>query len=773
MLDYAKLRLSALTESIAILRNDRPPVDESAIDKHRGWLMGAALLRFNFIHGDLVRWLGGEYTNAFRDWEEAFEVVDSVRHHPVPPGYPPLDFDRAYRACNEGIPLAGIFECSMSSTWNRERYDNHSTLAPEYDAVREKLRVEEKNSFYILLPRFLCYFLFGLHLSPLSFIWRKGKGRACVDNSSRIGKADDGAPNDSIPAPGSTGHDDECPAVHYASALQRHLVWIWNLRISHPNEDILQFGDDVHAAFHRMLYHPDLAIVFAFVFMEFLCIPVGSVFGARNSPSWWCLLAEVRAHLAACGDFADTTPLLADRVRLVLPPTPREEAQLVAAISDRCHTGVPDIQLDRYHQSMFVDDSAQAELRHNIRASIHHSEQSAYTILGHPGVNRRASCLSAEKWRDTASYVMEFLGFEICTRSMTVRWPVPKRLALKAYIEEKWLARPCRVHPREIASLLGTVRNAAFVAPLGNHLSIRVQQCLNEAIAHQGHHRVSRRWWSTHLVTIPDAALDDIQTIYRSLDDNESHPIWQSYIGYLVPREPTTRIISDAAYEGIGGWSPEYSFKWRLNRDDLVHTGFDMKFLADASIEPSVDASGLHINVLEFVAIIINLWLVIVLSRRHPVPVGGHVFAVFADNTSALSWLRYASRSHRPNVCRLARFTSALLFASGFQGRVQGRHLSGRLNRGADALSRCRTYPTWASVTEQCSLLSTCTTFRLPHELLSTLGSLSSDKPIGAAFEEVMIRLLSLEPATLRTGYNDSGTTTSRSKPSRKGKRSH
>jgi len=82
-----------------------------------------------------------------------------------------------------------------------------------------------------------------------------------------------------------------------------------------------------------------------------------------------------------------------------------------------------------------------------------------------------------------------------------------------------------------------------------------------------------------------------------------------------------------------------------------------MKFLADTSIEPSVDASGLHINVLEFVAIIINLWLVIVLSRRHPVPVGGHVFAVFANNTSALSWLRYASRSHRP-------LTSVVLLAS-------------------------------------------------------------------------------------------------------------
>jgi hypothetical protein len=152
---------------------------------------------------------------------------------------------------------------------------------------------------------------------------------------------------------------------------------------------------------------------------------------------------------------------------------------------------------------------------------------------------------------------------------------------------------------------------------------------------------------------------------------HESHPIRQSDIGYLVNREPTARVISDADYEGLGGWSPEYSFKWRLNCDDLVYAGFDMKLLEGSSNKPAVDASGVHINVHEFVAIIINLWLVIILSRRRPVPPGGHVFAVFTDNTSALSWLRYASRSHRSHVRRLARFTSALLFASGFQGRVQ------------------------------------------------------------------------------------------------------
>jgi hypothetical protein len=349
---------------------------------------------------------------------------------------------------------------------------------------------------------------------------------------------------------------------------------------------------------------------------------------------------------------------------------------------------------------------------------------------------------------------------------------VAKRLALKAVIADKCLDVPCCVQPRNIAVLLGTIHNAAFVALLGNYLSIRLQQCLNEAMSHAGRH-INRRWWYHHTVHVPPEVLEDVATIFHLLDDNAEHPVWQSYIGFLVDREPTARIISDAAYEGLGGWSPDALFKWRLSRADLVNAGFDMKHLEGSASEPDLDALGLHINVLEFVAIILNLWMIIVQSRRRPEPAGGHIFAVFADNTSALSWLRYASRSHRPNVRCLARFTSALLFASGFQGKVQSRHLSGTLNRGADALSRCQSYPTWASVTAQCSLLSSCVTYRIPHELLSLLGSMSSDRPTVAASAELMTKLLSLVPSTLRVGYNETATTTSRSKPSRRSRRSH
>jgi hypothetical protein len=62
----------------------------------------------------------------------------------------------------------------------------------------------------------------------------------------------------------------------------RLLIWLWNLRIDHPDEDILLLPDDVTRAFHRVLYHPFMMIVFASVFEEYLCVPAGSIFGGKS-----------------------------------------------------------------------------------------------------------------------------------------------------------------------------------------------------------------------------------------------------------------------------------------------------------------------------------------------------------------------------------------------------------------------------------------------------------------------------------------------------------
>jgi len=391
---YAQLRRSTTFVPIHALRDPRPPPDTfPGLQHHRAWQMAAALIRFDFNYGDLIRWLEGEYTNAHRDWSTVSDAMNAVRSIDPPEGYPSIDFDRAYQACTEGVPLAGTYECSFESVRARNVYDNHPGLEEVADDVRVKIAKEEAQSFHLALPRFLWQFIPGIHLAPLVWALRKGKGRVCVDPSSTLADGDDSAANARIPAPGIDGREDECPAIYYATALHRHLTQVWNLRISHPDVDILQFVDDIQAAFHRILYHPDAMLAFASVFFEFLILPVGTIFGARNSPSFFCLLSEARSHVASNSTYRPNDNLenltsLARRVRLVPDLTDRERHALVPAKADSCHQGVPAHLASRYHNSTFVDDNGVTDVRPRMHGAIDNSVRAAYAIFGNPPDDR-------------------------------------------------------------------------------------------------------------------------------------------------------------------------------------------------------------------------------------------------------------------------------------------------------------------------------------------------------------------------------------------------
>lgn len=129
------------------------------------------------------------------------------------------------------------------------------------------------------------------------------------------------------------------PAVFYGTAFMRMLAWIWNLHIAQPLIDIPWHIDDISAAYHRILYYPAMGIVFAQVFQEFLMIPGGLIFGSKSSPSWHMLPAELRAHIAAAGDFTGFSAALSDEICLPTPLTPRQAAKLTKARADSRHKG--------------------------------------------------------------------------------------------------------------------------------------------------------------------------------------------------------------------------------------------------------------------------------------------------------------------------------------------------------------------------------------------------------------------------------------------------
>ena len=152
---YAQLRQNAFVLSVVTLQLAWPPPSRAPLSHHWAWLMGCALLWFDFWHGDLIQWLGGEYTNAHQDWEQVFDIVDSIWHFPVPPGSPKVDFDRAHWICMEGAPLAGIFECSFAAVQAWNIYDNHPPLSAVLNTVWSKLTKKEELIYHLLFPCFL------------------------------------------------------------------------------------------------------------------------------------------------------------------------------------------------------------------------------------------------------------------------------------------------------------------------------------------------------------------------------------------------------------------------------------------------------------------------------------------------------------------------------------------------------------------------------------------------------------------------------------------
>jgi hypothetical protein len=262
-----------------------------------------------------------------------------------------------------------------------------------------------------------------------------------------------------------------------------------------------------------------------------------------------------------------------------------------------------------------------------------------------------------------------------------------------------------------------------------------------------------------------------LRLLMEHLADPEDSVLWRCFISMLVQRDPTGTMISDASYAGVGGWSPsgDLCVKWRILRSDLVLLGFIMKQIQSMVDEPTYpSAEGLHINPLEFLAVILDLYLGIRLLLLRPPSPAGHVLLLRADNTTALSWLRFAATSKSAIARCLARVASALhLFAFQNLIKVQSNHIRGLDNHEADALSRSKNgqVPSWAAVTEQCSQLADCRVCLLPRALLLKIAGLLSSEKIEVLSGPETTELMTLDLCILEPGSMDLDCTSSLSEP--------
>ncbi|MGL4349225.1 MAG: hypothetical protein ACRCT2_01365, partial [Plesiomonas shigelloides] len=471
--------------------------------------------------------MGGPYTDEHRDWDTTFATLETVKECPPPDDFPSPDYERTFRACTEGVPLQAQYKADYPSTAARNSAPLSKDLQQNSDDVDETLRKEEKLSYHIILPRFLWRFFSGIFLSIFRVAYRYGdpKPRLCVDPSTTISPTDIGNVNRHIPDPGVI--EDENPTIYYGTALIRYLVWIWNLRISFPEEDILQMTDDISAAFHRVLYHPDLAAAFATVWRQFLVIPVSAIFGSKSSPGTYMWKGEMRSHFSNFADVPQEAMETELIERLVLPPPPTadEVKSFARATSDSLNPGITfrESGEPERRQPSFVDDTGVAHVRDHFVKAAASSVYAAYVVFGQPDEDpTRPPCINPSKWSDEVFHHLQFLGYHIDTRTMMVAWPLDKRAKLSLFLGDILADNGTgpKVTPFSISRVLGLIRHAAPVAPMGSFRSLRLQHLFNDILSKAPSIKQLRRWYQRRSIILPPTITSELRTFCSAITDN-------------------------------------------------------------------------------------------------------------------------------------------------------------------------------------------------------------------------------------------------------------
>ena len=129
---------------------------------------------------------------------------------------------------------------------------------------------EDKRKYLLTFPCWLAHFIPNIHVTPQGLAVKKGKNDRLVFDASHLVKFY------SICYNMMTTPFLE-PNIEYDDAFQRFLVYVYNQRITHTNEDILLYSDNVSGAFRWPRLNPFIAAAFSFLFYGTLYVIVGQV----------------------------------------------------------------------------------------------------------------------------------------------------------------------------------------------------------------------------------------------------------------------------------------------------------------------------------------------------------------------------------------------------------------------------------------------------------------------------------------------------------------
>ena len=115
--------------------------------------MAHALLLFHFDFGDLIRWLGGDYTHDHINHEAINDALTALHSVDQGPLYPKHNFDRVLHSFLHGVPDNAVYLCSQQDVLARNLYNNHLGSIPHLEQMLSKIADDVNSHFMIAFSR--------------------------------------------------------------------------------------------------------------------------------------------------------------------------------------------------------------------------------------------------------------------------------------------------------------------------------------------------------------------------------------------------------------------------------------------------------------------------------------------------------------------------------------------------------------------------------------------------------------------------------------------
>lgn len=709
----------------------------SDIHKHT-----ACALYYDLHMGSVMRYMKQSTTFEHIDVPALLDFVKPI----VPEEY----YNDLKNTMIGGSPAKINAEMTHQNFQDYIKYGNHSSFDLDKTKVRKSLLKELRHNYIFTLPFWLPWFVPDAHNTPQGLIQRLFKKDRLVFDASFMIYWYSQYINQ------FTNLANE-PAIHFQDTWINFLTWLWNLRISYPDRDILTWADDIAAAFKQCKMNPEIIQGFMYRIGTYACVSIANNFGTRFAPSQFESIARVREILAEHFQ-QDTSIIEKYKDKLDAIPydlTPYNPKTLVQATADKLNPGVfnEDGSRKPTPQFMFVDDACIGDTYPEIKLPGAASMHSCYKILGDPEPEYRPDPVSNEKLEEMfCSHKSIRLGYLLNTRTMTYQRDPEKLTILHKQINSQFHTARKRASLLEIAQITGKLQDMShyliwvkvlyqniFTSMLkarrDNEVDLHKNKKFDDyfkqaaykgedplltAQARFANSKIQKAiWQSKRKHNLPTNFYRDIELIKEFL--TVSNKNWRVPIAHVVKRIPEFEAHSDASLTSCGGCSISLRFWWYLSFTDTLRKR-TLKYRRWIYNE---DGKLISINLFEYLAIIVTyaaaLFILttdstIKLSHQYP------ILAAFADNISAVKWAYNAC--HAGDIGKaLSRIFAALTYGSPLG--CQPHYIEGVLNKSADAVSRFDNktdiFSQFHKLSQEIPELKSCRHLRVSNEFCSIL----------------------------------------------------